>query len=73
MRSHYDSSAVSFDKNSRMPYMNERRKTLQIYQRGLEARGNKKLSSPDHDDDGDFYSVTLASRQTTGNIADGGQ
>lgn len=49
MRSHYDSSAVSFDKNSRMPYMNERRKTLQIYQRGLEARGNKKLSSPDPD------------------------
>ena len=26
-----------------------------------------------NDDDGDFYSVTLAFRQTTGNIADGGQ
>ena len=25
------------------------------------------------DDDGDFYSVTLAFRQTTGNKADGGQ
>ena len=27
----------------------------------------------DDDDDGDFYSVTLAFRQTTGNKADGGQ
>ena len=49
MRYHYDSSAVSFDESSRMSYMNEHRKTLQIYQRGLEARCYKKLTSPDPD------------------------
>ena len=40
----------------------------------LRGRKRSKLSvSSFTDDDGDFYSVTLASRQTTGNIADGGQ
>jgi hypothetical protein len=35
--------------------------------------GGKSFMSGCDDDDGDFYSVTLAFRQTNGNKGDGGQ